>query len=139
MCRFLNICSVNTTQICVYFNHGLTLFNVMCIILSATLTKESNHRRCSARKSFLRKFAKFTGKHLCQNLFFNKVAGQLATLLKKRLWHSCFPVNFAEFLRTPFLTEHLRWLLLYKKTIIILQRKPNKLLQKKSSLFKIIP
>ena len=35
-----------------------------------------------------------------------------ATLLKKRLWRRCFPVNFAEFLRTPFLTEHLRWLLL---------------------------
>ena len=27
---------------------------------------------------------------------------------KKRLWHSCFPVNFAKFLRTPFFTEHLR-------------------------------
>ena len=25
-----------------------------------------------------------------------------ATLLKKRPWHRCFPVNFAEFLRTPF-------------------------------------
>ena len=24
-----------------------------------------------------------------------------ATLLKKRLWHKCFPVNFAKFLRTP--------------------------------------
>ena len=24
-------------------------------------------------------------------------------LLKKRLWHRCFPVNFAKFLRTPFL------------------------------------
>ena len=24
-----------------------------------------------------------------------------ATLLKKKLWHSCFPVNFAKFLRTP--------------------------------------
>ena len=24
------------------------------------------------------------------------------TLLKKRLWHRCFPVNFAKFLRTPF-------------------------------------
>ena len=24
----------------------------------------------------------------------------------------CFPVNFAKFLRTPFFTEHLRWLLL---------------------------
>ena len=26
-----------------------------------------------------------------------------ATLLKKRLWRRCFPVNFAKFLRTPFL------------------------------------
>ena len=26
-----------------------------------------------------------------------------ATLLKKRLWHRLFPVNFAKFLRTPFL------------------------------------
>ena len=34
------------------------------------------------------------------------------TLFKKRLWHSCFPVNFAKFLRTPFLMENLRWLLL---------------------------
>ena len=28
---------------------------------------------------------------------------RLATLLKKSLWHRCFPVNFAKFLRTPFL------------------------------------
>ena len=34
------------------------------------------------------------------------------TLLKKGLWHRCFPVNFAKFLRTLFLAEHLRWLLL---------------------------
>ena len=26
-----------------------------------------------------------------------------ATLLKKRIWHRCFPVNFVKFLRTPFL------------------------------------
>ena len=26
-----------------------------------------------------------------------------ATLLKRRLWHRCFPVNFMKFLRTPFL------------------------------------
>ena len=30
-----------------------------------------------------------------------------ATLLKKRLWPRCFPVNFVNFLRTPFFTEHL--------------------------------
>ena len=52
---------------------------------------------------------KFTGKHLCQSLFFNKVAGlRPATSLKKRLWHRCFPLSFAKFLRTPFLIEHLR-------------------------------
>ena len=28
---------------------------------------------------------------------------RLATLLKKRLWHMCIPVNFAKFLRKPFL------------------------------------
>ena len=31
---------------------------------------------------------------------------------KKRLWHRCFPVNFAKFLRIPFSVEYLRWLLL---------------------------
>ena len=36
-----------------------------------------------------------------------------ATSLKKRLWHRYFPLNFANFLRTPFLTEHLHRLLLY--------------------------
>ena len=36
-----------------------------------------------------------------------------ATLLKKRLCHRCFPVNFAKFLKTLFLTEPLRWLLLF--------------------------
>ena len=39
-----------------------------------------------------------------QSRFFNKVAGlRPATLLKKRLWHRCFPVNFTKVLRIPFL------------------------------------
>ena len=51
----------------------------------------------------LKNFAKFTGKHLCQSLFFNKIAGlRPVALLRKRLWHKCFPVNFAKFSRTPF-------------------------------------
>ena len=63
------------------------------------------------KKGVLRNFAKFTGKHLCQSLFFNKVAGlKPATLLKKRLWCRCFLVTFVKFLRKLFLTEHLRWL-----------------------------
>ena len=49
-------------------------------------------------------FEKFTGKHLYQSLFFNEVADlRPVTLLKKRFWHRCFPVNFAKSLRTDFL------------------------------------
>ena len=57
----------------------------------------SSHQKCSMKKGVLRNFTKFTGKHLCQSLFFNKVA-----LLKKGLWHRCFLVNFVKALRTPF-------------------------------------
>ena len=63
----------------------------------------SNRPEEFCEKVVLRNFAKFTGKHLCQSLLLNKVAGlRLATLLKKRPWHRCFPVNFAKFLRTLF-------------------------------------
>ena len=75
----------------------------------------SSHPEVFCKRVVLRNFAKFTRKHLCQSLFINKVAGpRSATLLKKRLCHRCFPVNFAKFLRTPFRTEHLWWLLLKK-------------------------
>ena len=33
-------------------------------------------------------------------------------LIKKRLWHRCFPVNFVKFLRTPFFIEQFWWLFL---------------------------
>ena len=40
----------------------------------------------------------------CTRVSFNKVTGQRpTTLLRKRLWNRCFPVNFATFLKTPFL------------------------------------
>ena len=43
----------------------------------------SSHQRCSVKKGVLWNFAKFTGKHLWQSLFFNKVAGL-------HLWTSAF-------------------------------------------------
>ena len=62
-------------------------------------------------KGALRNLAKFTGKHLYQGLFFNKVAGlRPAYLFQKRL---C--TGAAKVLRKPFLTEHLWWLLLYSE------------------------
>ena len=69
------------------------------------------------KKGVLRNLTKFTGKHLCQSLFLNKVAGlRPTTLLKKKLWYKYFPVNFVKFLRTPFYIEHL-WLLLLRKIL----------------------
>ena len=62
----------------------------------------SSHQRCSVKKGVLRNFAKFIGKHMCRSLFFNKIAGLgPATLLKRRLWHRCFSMNFEKFQRTP--------------------------------------
>ena len=47
---------------------------------------KSSHQRYSLKKAVLRNFANSTGKHMCQSLFFNKVAGlRPGTLLKKRL------------------------------------------------------
>ena len=61
------------------------------------------------KKSALKNFAKFTGKYLCLRLYFNEVAGlSPETLLKKRLLHRCFFVNFVKFLSTSFFPEHLR-------------------------------
>ena len=42
---------------------------------------------------------------------FNKVEGLI--LLRKKLWHGCFPMNFVKFLRTSFLQKTSRRLLLY--------------------------
>ena len=79
-------------------------------------------------RDVLRNFAKFTGKHLCQGLFFNKVAGlpkkvffeisqnsqentcarmRSATLFKKTL-AQVFSCEFCELSKNVFFKEHLR-------------------------------
>ena len=54
------------------------------------------------KKCVLRNFAKFTGKHLCQeNTFFNKGVGlRLAT--KKKTLAQVFPCEFCEILKNNF-------------------------------------
>ena len=49
--------------------------SLQCYRLYNFLSFRSSDWRCSVRKGVLRNFAKFTGKHLWQSLFFNKVAG----------------------------------------------------------------
>ena len=91
------------------FNHFSARMNMVHNIEHYFTKFRSSHQRCSVRKGVLRNFTKFTGKHLRQSLFFNKVASlRPAILLKKRLCHRCF----LKFLRTSFIMEHLWWLLL---------------------------
>ena len=58
-------------------------------------------------------FTRFAEGCLRQGLFFNGVTGlRVATLLKKKIWHKCFPVYFKKFLRTPYLQNTSERLLL---------------------------
>ena len=61
----------------------------------------SSHRRCSVKEGVLRNFAKIQ-ENTCARASFLITLQVSATLLKKRLWHRCFPVNFAKFLRHLF-------------------------------------
>ena len=87
---------------------------MICLISAIIIKFRSSRPEVLPKKVALKSIAKLTGNHLCQSFFFNKVAGlRPTTLSKKRLWHRCFLVNFAKFLRAPFFIEH-PWLLLLK-------------------------
>ena len=56
----------------------------------------------------IKNLEEFAAKHLCWNHFFSKVANlKIEALLKKRILHMRYSVNFAEFFRTTSFKEHL--------------------------------
>ena len=69
-------------------------------------------------KDVLRNFAKFTGKHLCQSLFFNKVAGGACNFIKKETLAQVFSCELCEiskytsFYRTPLAAASAIWTLI---------------------------
>ena len=98
----------------ILLNQTEKFWNCLGILLLAYLAPELQKQAldvfCKERCSS--KFWKFTGKHLRQSLFVNKVTGlRPAILLKKRLWYRYFPVNFAKFPRTAF-SQNTSWQLL---------------------------
>ena len=58
--------------------------------------KQVNVEECSVKKGFLKILQNSQG-NTCARVFFNRVAD-----------HRCFPANFAKFLRTRFITKHVR-------------------------------
>ena len=72
---------------------------------------------CSMKKGVLKNFTKFTGKHLCQSLFFNKVAGlRPATLLKRDSGADVFLWILGNFIEHLWMTAYV-----YSKWVINLE------------------
>ena len=84
------------------FGHNSLLFLKLRKLKTISSKNRSSYRKCSIRKKFIN-FVKFIGKHLCQSLFFNKLADLSLQLYQMRLWQRCAPVNFAKFPKRPFL------------------------------------
>ena len=61
----------------------------------------SSQRRCSVTNGVPRNFAKFTAKHLCQSLFFNKVSGA-CNFIKKETLAQVFSCEFCEISKNTF-------------------------------------
>ena len=70
----------------------------MYLFYQYSVITEAVVRRCSVKKSVPKNFTKFTGKHLCQRLFF----------IKKESLTQAFSCEFCEVSKNTFFTEHFR-------------------------------
>ena len=71
----------------------LSLFEKILITESGARRRSScrsSHRKCSVRKGAFRNFAKLTGKHLCQGLFFKKLLDIKFHRKKQKITHLFF-------------------------------------------------
>ena len=62
----------------------------------------NNRREVFCKKGVLKNFTKFTGKHLCQSLFYDKVA-----VLRPQALAQVFLYEFFKISISTFFTEHL--------------------------------
>ena len=74
--------------------------------------------RYSSKYVFL-KVLQTSQESTCVGISFKNLAGWKLATSSKRLQYGCLPVKFAKFLRTQFLTEHLRWLLLHLQWLLL--------------------
>ena len=65
----------NNVKIKLYLKINLQRFQSSVFVKQMTTHQRSGYQRRSVRVDVLRKFSKFTAKHLCQRIFLNKVAG----------------------------------------------------------------
>ena len=84
-----------------FWNYNLWINGVPCWRSSMPPSTKSSRPDVFCEKGVLRNFAKFTGKHLCQGLFFNKVAG-VCNFIKKEALAQVFSCEFREISKNTF-------------------------------------
>ena len=62
----------------------------------------SSHLKCSVRKGVLRSFAKFTGKHLCQTLFWQSCRPDACNFIKKETLAPVFTCEYCGISKNTF-------------------------------------
>ena len=79
-----------------------TLFGIL-------LKQSTSHPEVLCKKGILKNFTKFTGKHLCQSLFLNKIVGQspVCNPIKKKTMTQVFSCEFCEIFKNTFFKENL--------------------------------
>ena len=104
--------------------------------LNKILVSEAVTRRCSVKEVFLESSQNSQEKTCAIESFWIKKR------FKKRLWHRCFSVNFAKFLRTSILTEHVWWLPLWSVVIYFTKNEDHNLCKfifKFNFIFTLLP
>ena len=93
----------------------LILQKVLRILMSQKLSFIMSQRLTEAategalqKKVFLEISQNSQEKHLCQRLFFNKVAGQVCNFIKKESLAQVFSCEFCKISKNTFYTEHFR-------------------------------
>ena len=66
------------------------------------------------KNDVLKNLTKFTGKHLCQSVFFNKFASLRPVTLAQ-----VFSCEFCDIFKNTFFIKHFRWLLLYHQNCFV--------------------
>ena len=96
ICHFFQMQIIYICPVCTFTRcHGHTTYQDWPSRRYWSMAR-SSHRTCSFKKCVLKNFAKFTGKHLCQSLFF-----------KKETLAQVFSCEFGKIFKNTFSTEHL--------------------------------
>ena len=89
----------------------------------------SSHKRCSIMIGVLRNFPKFTGKHLCHSLFFNKVAGLRLQVFSKfaKICEFCEISKNTFYYRTPLVAAMIRfWIFYFSISVSLIEKNSSK-------------